>query len=302
MIGLLPDSLIGNITGVFGAKGTAWLERLPAHLEGLERFWRIRIEAPFPMLSFNYVAPAAMEGGSPVVLKTGVPCAELSREIEALRLYAGRGSVRLLRSSESLGAMLLERLEPGTMLSTLEDDEAATRIAAQCMEDLWVPLPAGHAVPPVKGWADGLRLLRERFDGGTGPLPAAAVEQAEGLFADLFASATEAVLLHGDLHHYNILRDGDTWKVIDPKGMAGEPAYECGAWLRNPSDLLTRENVPDILDRRIAIFSEILGFERERIRSWAYAQAVLCAWWALEDNGDGWEDSLTIAGYLQTSL
>ena len=295
---VITEELRGNIVGVFGERGATWLEVLPLHLSLLERRWRIRIEAPFPRLSFNYAAPATDAEGRAVVLKTGVPCAELLQEIAALRLYAGRGSVRILRSSRRMCAMLLQRVDPGTMLSEMKDDEAATRIAAECMRALWVPLPGGHAFPSVERWADGLGSLRRRFGGGTGPLPTAAVERAEGLFGDLFASATETVLLHADLHHYNILRDGDAWRAIDPKGMAGEREYECGAWLRNPSDLLARPGVADLLDRRIAIFSEALGFDRERIRGWALAQAVLCAWWCLEDNGDCWQDSLALAEHL----
>jgi streptomycin 6-kinase len=166
------------------------------------------------------------------------------------------------------------------------------------MSALWRPLSPDHAFLPVQRWADGLSLLRKRFDGGTGPLPATPVQKAERLFAELFASSTETVLLHGDLHHYNILRDGEEWRVIDPKGVAGEPAYECGAWLRNPSDLLFRPNVRELLERRIAIFSEMLDIERDRIREWAYAQSVLSAWWSVEDNTDGWEDSFALAEYL----
>lgn len=295
---LVSETLSANIVGVFGARGAAWLTSLPALLRTLEWEWQIKVDAPFPMLTFNYVAPATTDTGERVVLKTGPPCAELQAEMRALRLYDGRGAVRLLRRMWRHGAMLLERVEPGTMLSEITDDEVATRIAASCMRVLWTPLPEGHDFPTTQRWAEGLARLRDRFDGGTGPLPAHAVEKAERLFAQLFASATETTLLHGDLHHYNILRDGDGWRVIDPKGVAGEPAYECGAWLRNPGDLLERPNAGDLLARRIAIFSEMLGFDRERIRAWAYAQAVLSAWWCIEDGGDGWQSGMAVVELL----
>jgi len=295
---LIQENLRANIMGVFGARGAAWLDTLPVCLESLARKWRLRIEPPFPDLSFNYVAPATDEHGGQVVVKAGVPCTELKQEIAALRLFRGRGSVRLLRSDVRLGAMLLERLDPGTTLDRLNDDEAETRIAAECMLRMRLSLDPGHSIPSIRQWAGGFTRMRERFAGGTGPLPVEAVERAEGLFADLFASCGEEVLLHADLHHYNILRDGDGWRVIDPKGMAGEPAYECGAWLRNPGDLLSRPNVRELLTRRIAIFSEMLGFEQDRIRAWAYAQAILSAWWGIEDNSSGWDDSLTVAHHL----
>ena len=240
-----------------------------------------------------------METGRAVVVKTGVPSPGLRREMSARRLYAGRGSVRLLRGSIRHGAMLLERLEPGDTLAEVQDDEQATRIAAACMRDLWTAPTKRHFFPTVIDWSVGLAGMHKRYGGGPGPLPAELVAKAEAMFLELLATSGDPVLLHGDLHHDNILRRGDGWRVIDPKGLVGEREYECGAWLRNPADLLSRPNVKDVLDRRIAIFAEMLGFERQRIRDWAFAQAVLSAWWCLEDGGDCWEGGIAIARYLE---
>ena len=53
-----------------------------------------------------------------------------------------------------------------------------------------------------------------------------------------------------------------------------------------------------LLARRMDQLTEELGFERERIRGWAIAQAVLSAWWHLEDTGDSesedWEIFLAL--------
>jgi streptomycin 6-kinase len=82
------------------------------------------------------------------------------------------------------------------------------------------------------------------------------------LYAELLPSQEAQVVLHGDLHHYNILSSGDQWKAIDPKGVIGEPVYETGALLRNPFGLLDRPNPLKLTERRIAILSELLGFDR----------------------------------------
>jgi streptomycin 6-kinase len=53
------------------------------------------------------------------------------------------------------------------------------------------------------------------------------LEEAETLFAELNASMAEPFLLHGDLHHENILAaEREPWLAIDPKGVVGEPARE----------------------------------------------------------------------------
>ena len=132
---------------------------------------------------------------------------EFTTELAALRLYDGRGATALLESDETQGAMLLERPEPGTPLAMLreEDDEQATIIAARVIRELWRPTPAESPFRSVEDWGQGLVRLRAHFGGGAGPFPAELVAEAERLFTDLSASATERVVLYGDLHHGNIL-------------------------------------------------------------------------------------------------
>jgi streptomycin 6-kinase len=105
------------------------------------------------------------------------------------------------------------------------------------------------------------------------------------------------VLLHGDLHHWNVLRaQREPWLVIDPHGVIGEPAYETGALLRNPNDrLLDLPDPPRTLSRRVDILSERLGFDRQRIIGWAMAQAVLSAIWSVEDREPAREFAVAIA-------
>ncbi len=295
----IPPSFARTICDLYPEEGPAWLAGLPALLDLLAARWSLRMKPPFS-LSYNYVAPVLLADGSEAVLKLAPPNPEQRGEIAALRWYDGRGCVRLLAADEASGAFLLARLRPGHTLVALEDDEEATRIAAGVMQALWRPLPAEHPFRPVGEWAAGLGRLRERFDGGTGPLPTEMVDMAEGLFEELSASAAAPVLLHGDLHHENILNAGvDSWLAIDPKGVAGEPAYEIGALLRNPfPHLLTWPDLERVLARRLDILAEMLDFDRQRLLAWSAAQAVLSGWWSLEDHGRGWEWPLAVAERL----
>jgi streptomycin 6-kinase len=93
----------------------------------------------FSYLSYNFVAFAS-RGEEQVVLKLGTPNDERRSEIAALRLFDGKGACRLIDYDEEKWWMLLERLKPGAMLVTLEDDAAATHIAAEVMKKIWRPL------------------------------------------------------------------------------------------------------------------------------------------------------------------
>ena len=295
----LPAHFIKTVTSTFPG-GAEWLENLPGLLAACERRWDLTVRPTNFTLSYNYVTPATLADGTEIVLKVGVPNREQNTEIAALRLYDGRGCVRLLDADADAGILLLERLHPGEMLTTVTDDDEATRIAALAMQTMWRPLPAAHNFPSVADWAGGLAELREEFDGGTGPFDETLVETAESLFTDLLASSSELVLLHGDLHHYNILSAGDGWLVIDPKGIAGEPAYEVGALLRNPFTLYDEPEIKQITARRLDILAETLALDRERLRQWSLAQAILSAWWSYEDGGDptSWEPTMRLAGVL----
>lgn len=281
----LPAVLISNIRSAFGARGDTWLAALPDLLEETARCWQLTLSPAFDALSYNYVCPVRCADGSEAVLKLGVPDPELTSEIAALQLYAGRGAARLLQADAEKGALLIERLRPGRMLAEIEDDDRAMEIAAAVMKALWRPAPTEICFLTIEGWAAGLKKIPERYPQGS-PLPQEMVDLANGLFAELLPSQSARMVLHGDFHHYNVLSSGSEWLAIDPKGLLAEPEYEVTSFLRNPFDLVERPDALRVTERRIAILCERLGFDRKRVRKWAIAHAVLSAWWDVEFDGN----------------
>jgi streptomycin 6-kinase len=150
----------------------------------------------------------------------------------------------------------------------------------------------------------GLGRLRAHYGDGTGPFPEALVARAERLAADLRVGGGAAVVLHGDLHHDNILEaERAPWLAIDPQGVVGEPAFEAGALLRNP--LASVRTWPDLAARtarRLDILAERMGLDRQRLAGWALAGAVLSAWWTVEDHGCLDPSELRLAEALATLM
>ena len=283
-----------------GEAGPLWLEGLPRLVEECAGRWALKVGPPFPSLSYHYSAPAEGPRGERLVLKLGVPARDLLREMEALLAFDGRGAARLVDSDAGRGALLLERLEPGTPLTTLceEDDAAATSAAAAVMRSLLRTTPRQpHIFPTAADWGLGFERCRAHFGGGPGPFPPKLFEEAESFYAELLSSSAPPTLLHGDLHHGNILAASRApWLAIDPQGVVAEPAYEVGALLRNPlPQLLRRPDPVRTTERRIAQLSEELGLERARVRGWAFAQAVLSAWWSIKDEGELGEHGYAVA-------
>ncbi len=295
----LPKDFVATITATFD-DGAAWLRTLPARLADCAQRYELTIGEPFS-LSYNYVTAATRADGRPVVLKLGVPNPELATEILALQRYGGSGVVELLAADADRGVLLLERLLPGEMLTTLGDDVAATAIAATLMRRLWQPVEADHPFHTVADWGQrGMRELRAQFDGGTGPFDPTLVALAEECFVAA-ADSADHVLLHGDLHHENVLSAlREPWIVIDPKGVVGPRGYECGTYLRN--HLLTKPDPVRVNARRVTQLAEILGLTRAEVLRWGVAHNVLSAWWSYDGGEIAGSDALLCAAFCAQEL
>ena len=284
-----------KIVDVHGDVGVAWLARLPALLADVAARWSLTVSPPFPELSYNYVAPVVGPGGAAWVLKAGVPHRELWDEIDALRLYDGRGIARLIDADRERGVLLLERLLPGASLRTVADD-AQVSVVAEVVRALdGVVLPDGHPFRTIGHLARGFERLRAMF-GNTGPFPAERVARAEGLFRELAGETVGFRLIHGDLNPGNVLRATRAeWLAIDPKGYAGDPLWDVATFLNDPPRGLIADDLRQLQARRVAQLAEALGVARRDILAWAEAHAVLSAWWSYEDHGAGWEPAVALA-------
>jgi streptomycin 6-kinase len=198
-----------------------------------------------------------------------------------LEAFGGAGMVRVIEQTPD--ALLLERLDPATPLSTLvpEDDEGATTILASVIAAMG-PRGIPEGMPAVIDWASAFdRYLK----GGTRGIPHDLVRHARDIYLELAHSQRDVRLLHGDLHHDNVLFDtARGWVAIDPKGVVGELEYELGAALRNPIDLPHVFTDPAAIASRVRILSGALALDADRIKAWAFAQSVLATIWLIEDD------------------
>jgi len=225
--------------------------------------------------------------GLPIVLKImhGVDPSAPGQAacVRALRQFAGNGAVRCIDTFAD--ALLLERLVPGTPLtnSVMQGaDDEATRIVCGVIRKLHTTAAVVTDLPTVEQWGVSLRSYLAKRPHPL--LPSSLVEKAAQLYAALCASQQGRRLLHGDLHHDNILFDHlRGWVAIDPKGVVGEPEYEIGAALRNPTLDTRLYASSSVIERRIDIIASQLGLDKKRIIGWCFAQAVLSSVWAVED-------------------
>jgi streptomycin 6-kinase len=244
-----------------------WLEALPGALRTLEQRWSLTLGAPFAGEegSCAWVAAVLRDNGTSAVLKLAMPHLEAEHEIAGLRFWDGEPTVRLLEADEELGAMLLERCEPGTSLRRLPDPEQDIVIAG-LLRRLWRKPKQPHPFRPLSclivHWSnETLAQTAQWQDRGL-------VQEGLRVFEELAAGDSEQMLLATDLHAGNVLRaQREPWLVIDPKPFVGDPAFDATQHLLNCHARLGSD-----ANATIEGFAGLLGLDCERVRLWMFAR------------------------------
>jgi streptomycin 6-kinase len=111
------------------------------------------------------------------------------------------------------------------------------------------------------------------------------------------------VLLHGDLHHDNLLRaEREPWLAIDPHGLVGDPGFDTGPLLYNPEPDDRDDRLLALAPARVEQVADALGMPVDRVRAWGYAAAVLSEVWTVEDGGPARTRALDVALRLLPAL
>lgn len=223
--------------------------------------------------------------GRPAMLK--IACEAEERFGAALMCWwDGDGAMPVIAHEGD--ALLLERAAGPRSLAAMarhgRDDEAS-RIICAVAARLHAPRPKPlPELIPLERWFEALWPGAQRHGG--------IVARAAATARQLLADPVDPTVLHGDLHHGNVLDHGEQgWRAIDPKRLHGERGFDFANILRNPD---VRATVPGRLGRQAQIVAEAAGLDRRRLLRWVLAYAGLSASWILDD-GDPADLDLAVA-------
>ena len=235
----------------------------------------------------NWLLHVRTHNATPAVLKvpkSGMSVDDEKHAAAMLIYYAGLGAIRLLKSDTS--ALLLERacgtqsLWAMTTSGNTSDDDAAAHILADTLTQLHAP----RTTPPPSGlmsldqWFQPLRNFRTH---------ALVLESAATLVEKFIATTLPPHVLHGDMHHQNVVHDTKRgWLAIDPKGLCGERTYDVANLLRNPQYHPAIVHDPARMQRLAHLYALRLNLDPRRILQFTAAHAALSAAWSLEDGRD----------------
>ena len=225
----IPERTRLAVVREFGKAGKEWLERQPERLAELGDQWQLTFEEPFDNgLPINVVF-RVIRNNQPLILKTGFPRPEMFTEMAVLALWQSRpGCVQLVDSDKEVGAVLMERIMPGASMRILAPSQSEHSVCSQVRRLIEeTPLRANDSdiFPSYRDWCSSAfakcsqnRDARALWDhiAGVATILAKALKRYESGW-----------LLHGDLHHDNILlHERGDYIVVDPKGVIGPRLFE----------------------------------------------------------------------------
>jgi streptomycin 6-kinase len=239
-----------------GGDGRAWVAALPGRLQEIADMWDLTLGEELPERLFACCVEATTAEGGEAVLKLSSPWARGADELSALRAWDGRGAPSVLRADEDAGAVLLERIRPGSPAAGAGAADVAVLLSL-----LRVEPPA--ALPALDA------IVRERVERAVAEERAQGprVEWAWAALTRLSAEMPAAALVHGDLGPRNVVRCARRGLcALDPVPCSGDPAYDAASWIHANGRPGRRA--------RFEALADATGLDRSRLRDWCGVIAV----------------------------
>jgi streptomycin 6-kinase len=271
----LDDELRRRLGRRFGSAIDAWFDELPLVLSDLAGRWQIDCGSLIQHGSMSVVIRCRMADGRPAVLKVSPDRKRLVHEAAALARWKTVHVPDVFGVDESLGALLVEAIEPGTPL---------IEAAAYPMESLIDLLTSLHTDGvPDPSYRPVAHHIAYLFDSGTKNyerrpelvevVPHELYERGRQLAMRLAEDDSAAVLLHGDLTPVNVLDGGEERGLvaIDPAPCLGDPAFDA-------IDLvLWRADDVETIAARAEQLAPAIGADVGRLLDWCAAFAGMAA-------------------------
>ena len=225
-----------------------------------------------------------------VVLKYDTDIAQLKSEYHMLAKLNGHHSCKVYAFNEDKGQLMEERILPGTKLREEKSLEKRLDAFADVFEAIHIDVVedsearTGEHKLLRRGMPTYLEWLEKASELCEDELWKNRASRALSIARELFEKYPDRVLLHGDLHHDNLLlrEDGD-YVFVDPKGVVGPKIFDLPRFILNELDTRYQESDVEHIENVITTLCEKLDYPEEDVKKLFYMETVLANAWFIED-------------------
>ena len=222
------------------------------------------------------------------------------KEIMSLIQFQGENFCKLYEYSLEDKVYIMERIIPADTLYESARRDERIKIVGAIFKVLHKPDLLDSTFPTYSEWFDaGKEGTKNRKDCEE---LRQYLESAESMLNDICQKYSRNVLLHGDLHHENILKnENGSYTVIDPKGVAGDPVFDLSRFILDEfrDDLVSEPK--DIIIDFVKKLGESVGIPCETLLRCLYIETVI--WLFREElaNGESLEECEQLITNMKTA-
>ncbi len=211
------------------------------------------------------------------------------KEILACKLFQGENFCKIYEYSLEDQVYIMERIMPADTLYESAPRNDRIKIVGRVFKGLHKTDIPDSAFPTYSEWFEaGKEGTKNRKDCED---LYQYLYSAERMLADINQKYSRNLLLHGDLHHENILKnENGSYTVIDPKGVIGAPVFDLSRFILDEfRDDLTSEPKDVIIDF-VQKLGDSVGIPCEILLRCLYIETVI--WLFREElaNGESLEE------------
>jgi len=269
--------------------GVDFFDKVLVNLEKYAALWHLSNFEQIDYYSVNCLFTCVSARYGNCILKISPHLKETMTEYHMLKDLDGNGLCKVHEADTTNGVLLIERIAPGIQLRDEPDLDTRLDVFCRLFHKLHKPPTDKTKYPTYMDWVSRITAyMQTRTD--FKELSEKMTKAAE-ICHYLWKKYAGEMLLHGDLHHDNILLGEDGYCIIDPKGVIGDAVFDIPRFILNEDDLDKGNNFAYI----VHTLAEKLGVPDQDIRLLFYVEMCMANSWNVEDNDESDLDGVLFA-------
>lgn len=233
------DEYVKKIFNSHGNEGERWLLSVDNTLIKYKHQLKLRNIELSKNIATNIIFNAYSELYGDVIIKLIFSPEIFFNEINFINNCKSRYMVKCFYYNLEDRIMVLEKIKPGFPLSTIENRSDRIKIFADIMASISMPEKDENL---YRSYYNSFirKISNKNIISKANKNIKEKIKESLKLYKEIDKMNLPKFVLHRDLHHNNILKFEDSWKVIDPQGVIGYSFFEATQFIK--SEMLIDNN------------------------------------------------------------